>query len=156
MNELVHLLRAPIQARDPRIADGVAGFLRAYGADMRVHLRRALGPSGLLVHLKEVHETMRKDKYAEATMETMMPLESLHRLVTLYLWCAFRNPVIWADAEDALVLKNETEEAMTWALARMASEGGHRAMPAIRRGGKWAQKIGNRLTGSNGRHKRAL
>jgi ATP-dependent RNA helicase SUPV3L1/SUV3 len=120
LSERLNLVRAPIQMRDPRVADGVAHFLRAYRDDLSVRVRRALGPSGLLQHLATVGAMRGGQGPQRVTMATLLPLESLHKLLSLYIWLAFRNPVVWADMEDAAVLKEETEAAMTWCLARLA------------------------------------
>jgi ATP-dependent RNA helicase SUPV3L1/SUV3 len=119
LSERLHLIRAPIQMRDPRVADGIGHFVRAYRAALHVRVRRALGPSGLLQHLASVVALM-KNRHAEVTTATLGPLESLHKLLTIYIWLSYRNPVTWADMEDAMAIKEETEEAMTWCLSRLA------------------------------------
>jgi ATP-dependent RNA helicase SUPV3L1/SUV3 len=118
--ERMHLLRAPINLRDPRVADGIAQFLRAYQADLCVRVRRALAPSGLLAHLADTLALAAPGARAQATADTLVPLESLHRLLTAYLWLALRNQVVWPDIEDATALKADCERAMNWCLARVS------------------------------------
>jgi ATP-dependent RNA helicase SUPV3L1/SUV3 len=122
LSERLHLARAPARMRNPTVADGLFHFCAAYSKDLHVRLRRSLGPSGLLKHLEGVKQTMR-DPNARATQDTLGPLESLHNLLVLYIWLGYRNPVVWADMEDAVSLKAETEEAMNWALSVLKLDG---------------------------------
>jgi ATP-dependent RNA helicase SUPV3L1/SUV3 len=136
LQERLHLSHAPIQMRDPRVADGMLQFLRAYRAALSVRVRRALGPSGLLQHLATVGALRREPGARRVTMMTLAPLESLHKLLSCYIWLAYRNPVVWSDIEDAAALKAETEGAMTWCLARLAvqaKEGGWKSETMLER-----------------------
>lgn len=122
--ERLHLANAPVNLRDLRVADGMANYVKAYRATLSVDIRKTLATSGLLNHLKYVLERKAKGGRFE-TGDALPPLESLHKLLSVYIWLSFRNPIAWPDMEEAQVIKLETEAAMTWCLESVAAEKGN-------------------------------
>jgi ATP-dependent RNA helicase SUPV3L1/SUV3 len=123
LRERMALVNAPINLRDLRVADGVGHYLRAYRSALTVNVRSALAASGLLAHLEQTMEDQRRGRPLRDGADTLPPLESLHKLLSLYVWLAFRNPVAWPDMEDACAIKLQCEAAMTWCLEEMAAQG---------------------------------
>lgn len=47
-------------------------------------------------------------------------LETMHRLLTLYVWLSFRIPVAFSHSNEAIAKLHEVEEAMQWLLEHMS------------------------------------
>jgi len=61
----------------------------------------------------------KKEVQASVSALTLANLESLHRCISLYLWLAFRFPLIFCHKVQVDLLKKRTELAIEWGLEDM-------------------------------------
>jgi ATP-dependent RNA helicase SUPV3L1/SUV3 len=121
LQERFFFMQAPIPWRDLDCLPVVARLLRLYRTRMSADIVETLEPSGLLKRLESAERTMADPADApESTPKKLCLLESLHRILTLYMWLSYRNPVVWADHEVCMDLKARVEKALDWGLQGVA------------------------------------
>lgn len=109
------LMTSPIAWRDARFIDVVTVMLRQYQNEMNVDLRECLGDE-IYDKLEKVELQMANNERPRSDQDILMGLETLHKLVVLYMWMHLRSPVAWPDHELASSLKRRTEVALDWSL----------------------------------------
>jgi ATP-dependent RNA helicase SUPV3L1/SUV3 len=105
---------SPIPWNDAAALDIVVMFYRQYRNQSRVDLVECLRASPL-GHLEDVEMCM-KDGPPRSSHRTLGQLESLHKLLVLYMWMQQRVPVAWCDHVEVIDLKERTERALDWSL----------------------------------------
>lgn len=128
LEDKTQLMVAPISWRDSVVVDIAAIMFRQYRNHMRVHLVESLkGP--LLTHLEDVEFRMLHGA-PRSSNQTLMSLESLHKILVFYMWMQMRSPVAWSDYAEVTELKKRTELALDWSLQGV-SWGRSRKLPGI-------------------------
>lgn len=117
MRDLAVLQLAPIAWSDEICVTAVGQFLRMFNHDMSVKLRVALKTSGLLAVLADVQKIY--DSKKKPTDGNLAALESLHKTLIVYIWLGYRNPIVFADLQEANALKEKTKELMDWCLKQL-------------------------------------
>ena len=113
------LMMAPIAWRDAGFIDTVAVMLRQYRNNLSVNLKECLG--NIYAQLEKVELQMAKSKRPRSNQDILMALETLHKLVLLYMWMHLRSPVAWPDHKLASSLKQRAEAALDWSLHAVSS-----------------------------------
>jgi len=86
---------------------------------LRVNLTKALRQEKLLQVLETTWSMMEVRAKISDPRATLMALETLHKSIILYMWMGQRMPVVFADIEKALELKEKAEKAMEFVLQAM-------------------------------------
>lgn len=116
MEDTITWFLSPVAWRDD-IAEAVAvRFLKDHQKRLRVNLTKALREEKLLQVLEKARSAMKAQMAVSDPRETLAGLETLHRSIILYMWMGQRMPVVFADLETALELKEKAEQAMEFVL----------------------------------------
>lgn len=121
LEERMTIFNAPVQWRDAAVEQGMLRFLRAYNAGRSVDVARVVEDVGLKKHLDDVHARM-EIQVAGGDEPVSSPvmlnnLESLYRVVVIYMWFSLRYPMFFNQREVAMELKNKCQDAIEWCLA---------------------------------------
>ena len=119
MQDSITWFLSPVSWRDP-VAEGVATrFLKDHQMWLRVNLAKVLRQEKLLGELETTCLAMEFQTGVRDPRGKLMALETLHKSITLYMWMGQRMPVVFADREEALELKEKVEKAMEFVLQGM-------------------------------------
>jgi ATP-dependent RNA helicase SUPV3L1/SUV3 len=110
------LMAAPIPWRDEACMEVVELFVRMYRNRMSVSLRQSLRNTEYMQTVIGVEEMMAEGRAPTSSQRTLQVLETFHRVLGLYLWLSFRNPVIFAEFEEGHELKERVEKVLEWSL----------------------------------------
>ncbi|KAL1748671.1 P-loop containing nucleoside triphosphate hydrolase protein [Schizophyllum fasciatum] len=121
--DIMTFVAAPIGWRDPEQAKVARRLLMLREKHMRVDLDMLLRDSGLVAALANVERLMKEGKGAHARDDTLVQLERLHKILSAYVWMGLRQPVQFASAREAELLKHRTEAAMEWTLHALTRKG---------------------------------
>jgi len=80
---------------------------------------KVLREEKLLQVLETTWSAMEAQARVPESRATLMALETLHKSIILYMWMGRRMPVVFADLEGALELKEKAEQAMEFVLRGM-------------------------------------
>ena len=116
------LMKAPIPWRDPLALDVFAQFLRMYRTSLRVVLSTAFHGTPFLDKLRNIERLVSTNTFPMSTSRTLSLLETFHKVLVLYIWLGFRNPVTFCDSEEATELKGRVEKALDWCLKGVSWE----------------------------------
>lgn len=116
MEDTVTWFHSPVAWKDD-VAKAVAiRFLKDHQTRLRVDLKKALRQEKLLGVLEAACSAMEVQTKIPDPRATLMTLETLHRSIILYMWMGRRMPVVFADLEEALMLKEKAEKVMEFVL----------------------------------------
>ncbi|OSD02131.1 P-loop containing nucleoside triphosphate hydrolase protein [Trametes coccinea BRFM310] len=110
---------APCPWRDPSAVAGAVSLMEIYRDKLRVSIEAALHRAGLLQKLNEGLLLMESDRptYDQKTIVSMLShLETVHKIIVLYLWYSYRYAVAFPEQQKAFQLRLITEFAMEWCL----------------------------------------
>lgn len=110
------LMSAPIPWRDEACMEVVETFVRMYRNRLSVDLRQSLRNTDYMQTINSVEEMMAEDLAPTSSPRTLQVLETFHKVLGLYLWLSFRNPVTYADFERVHELKRRAEKVLDWSL----------------------------------------
>ncbi|EMD34298.1 hypothetical protein CERSUDRAFT_125481, partial [Gelatoporia subvermispora B] len=118
--------QAPTPWRDPYGVDIIGRMMLRYRTDLRVDLYASLQDSTLWNKFVEAEAIQRGDKPEPKSLADVLNiLESVHKVVTFYLWTSYRKPLAFPHMKEGFDLKEKTERLMDWCLDRMTTgEGG--------------------------------
>ncbi|CCM04569.1 uncharacterized protein FIBRA_06750 [Fibroporia radiculosa] len=111
-NERMLLHMAPVPQRDPLAQDVLRCIVRTYNSSMRVSLRKAFQEAGVWDQYQDILTALRESKIQGDKSVMLGVLETVHKVIVMYLWLSYRQGVAFPDQEDAFLLKEETEAAM--------------------------------------------
>ncbi|KAL0947723.1 hypothetical protein HGRIS_013808 [Hohenbuehelia grisea] len=114
--EKMMIMAAPIPWRDEPSLELIAKLVRMNRDDVRVDLKHALKDSKFLDSLDHVEDVMSQDAPGQLQAKALEMLESLHKILVLYMWMGMRHPVAWSSHEYATGLKKRAEIALEWCL----------------------------------------
>ncbi|KAH9915236.1 P-loop containing nucleoside triphosphate hydrolase protein [Epithele typhae] len=102
----VTLSNAPVPWRDPKCAAAVKKLLQIFSRKSYVTVEEVLERAQLLKPLND-------------TLRSLSSLETIHKLLVVYLWLTFRYTIQFPDRNKAYNLQHTTEAAMDWCLEMM-------------------------------------
>lgn len=119
------LCLAPVPWRDPRSNKTMKRLLEMYRKSLKVDLSAAVEGQGFMEAVEgiESHEAApderkrpRPKKGMEAVgnfnQQTLILLETFHKVIGLYLWMSYRNPASWVNRDEVIKLKSRVEHAL--------------------------------------------
>ena len=109
------LLFAPIPWRDKPTTYIIQQFLNMHSTFMSVDFMRAIKKTGYLETMLKVERDMTK-KPPHSNIDTLMRLESFHKVIVFYVWMSFRSPVVYAEFLMVADLKLRLEKVLNWSL----------------------------------------
>jgi ATP-dependent RNA helicase SUPV3L1/SUV3 len=149
------LLFAPIPWRDKATTEIIKRFLNMHSSSMSVDFMEAVKDTGYLETFLAVEDDMGK-KPPHSDMDTLLRLESFHKVVVFYIWMSFRNPVVYSEFLLVLDLKERMEKVLNWSLDGLSKSQGPKAV--IKRpmdSAKYLTRDSVRLLKENNRQKPA-
>ncbi|TPX30918.1 hypothetical protein SmJEL517_g05631 [Synchytrium microbalum] len=99
------MIMAPVNPEDGKLVEAMGKFASAHSTGYEVRLR----------------EIVPKPHGQIATSEELRRLESIHKIIMLFLWLSYRFPKTFVDMDHAWILKSEYEYLITDALRRLRS-----------------------------------
>ncbi|KAI0355149.1 P-loop containing nucleoside triphosphate hydrolase protein [Trametes cingulata] len=124
---------SPCPWRDDRAIAGAKVMMDIYRDKLRVPIEDTLLRSGLLKHLNATLLLMEDDS-ANCEQTRMIALlgqlETIHKVIVLYLWYTYRAPLAFPDQIKAFKLRQLTEVAIDWCLEAMHAKRLGTASPA--------------------------
>ncbi|KAF7298373.1 ATP-dependent RNA helicase [Mycena kentingensis (nom. inval.)] len=121
------LLDAPLPWRDPPSWPAVASFLRSY-FDGFIELRPLMREHGLDDQLLDTEYAMkmgtRRDGSRFDVISELGRLEATHKILMVYIWLSYRNPVTAADFVLAQEYKERVERGLHWCLEELTLQTG--------------------------------
>lgn len=110
---------SPCPWRDGEAVKGARAMLQIHRNQLHVSIEEVLHRSGLLKKLNHVHLAMEGHLPPPSSKETVMllgQLETVHKVVVLYLWFTYRYPIAYPQQSKAFSIRHATEHAMDWCL----------------------------------------
>jgi ATP-dependent RNA helicase SUPV3L1/SUV3 len=124
IRERFFFVQAPIAWRDAVCMTGIEAIFRLYCERLSVNVTDTLENSRLLETLQDIEEMMKRPTFKRKHLTSRLSLlESLHRILTLYMWLSYRNSVVFTDNQTCQELKGRVEKAMEWTLHRISWDG---------------------------------
>ena len=111
---------APINWRDEALLRGVEHVMRMLRDDLLVDYDRLMQLAGFDSFLDDVNELRKSGQPRSVSDQHLRNLETMHRLLTLYVWLGFRVPVAFPHQEQATEKLAEVEQAMQWILENIS------------------------------------
>ncbi|GJE88103.1 ATP-dependent RNA helicase suv3, mitochondrial [Phanerochaete sordida] len=109
------LLRlAPIPWRDEKMIHVVTHLLRLFSNSLSVDYRQLFRLTDIQDHLDEVD--LAQTSGHRPPSNALLHLEQTHKLVIIYLWLSYRNPVAFSQRQQMTVVKQKVEKLMEWCL----------------------------------------
>ncbi|KAI0713687.1 P-loop containing nucleoside triphosphate hydrolase protein [Earliella scabrosa] len=128
------LQNAPCPWRDNFSVAGAKSLMDLYRDHFAVSIEKMLHRSKLLKNLNKVLVLMEGElplpSHAEI-VTLLSQLETVHKVVVLYLWFTYRHAVAFPDQAKAFQLRHLTELAMDWCLEAMQQMRVKAPQPAI-------------------------
>jgi ATP-dependent RNA helicase SUPV3L1/SUV3 len=110
------LLFAPVPWRDKLTTAIITRFLDMHSTSMTVDFKKALEETGYLETMLKVEKDMEDEIPPHSTIDTMLRLESLHKVIVFYIWMTFRSPVVYSEFLLVADLKRRLEKVLNWSL----------------------------------------
>ncbi|KAF8802294.1 P-loop containing nucleoside triphosphate hydrolase protein [Phlegmacium glaucopus] len=109
------LLFAPIPWRDVATTEIILRFLNMHSSAMSVDFMEGIKKTGHLETMLKVEDDMVK-KSPHSHIDTLMRLESFHKIIVFYVWMSFRSPVVYSEFLMVADLKLRLEKVLNWSL----------------------------------------
>ncbi|KAJ3818407.1 ATP-dependent RNA helicase suv3 [Lentinula raphanica] len=116
LDDRIKFLLAPVPWREADCLEILHKLIKSYADDLSVGLRSLFEGTHYLETLLAVENRMLTLPYPKCDDKTLITLELFHKLLGLYAWLAFRNPVAYYEPELVEEWKPRVERAMHWAL----------------------------------------
>ncbi|KAI0657179.1 P-loop containing nucleoside triphosphate hydrolase protein [Cubamyces menziesii] len=110
---------SPCPWRDDHAVQGAVAVMKTYRDKMQVPIEEALQRSNLLSKLNEAYLLMESKETSvppRQIVAVLARLETVHKVIVMYLWWSYRAKVAFPDQEKAFQLRQLTEIAMDWCL----------------------------------------
>ena len=150
------LLFAPVPWRDKVTTEIIIRFLLMHSSSMTVDFMEGIKDTGYLQTMLKVEKDM-ETKPPHSTIDTMLRLESFHKVSVFYLWMTFRSPVVYSEFLMVTDLKLRLEKVLNWSLEGLSKNQGPRGaicrpMASV----KYLSREDVRSVKEKGRHKPAM
>jgi ATP-dependent RNA helicase SUPV3L1/SUV3 len=122
------LCLAPIPWRDPHSNKTMKRLLEMYRKSLKVDLSAAVQGQGFMEAVEgiESHEAAPDEQknpkrrqpkkgmgaVGNFNQQTLVLLETFHKVISLYLWMSYRNPASWVKRDEVIELKLRVEHAL--------------------------------------------
>ncbi|KAF7441248.1 RNA helicase [Pleurotus ostreatus] len=110
------IVMAPIPWRDRRLIEVIGDFMTKYREKFQVDLVSCLEETMYIKALRETEVKMTEGGQPKSNVQALDVLETLHKILVLYMWMSMRHPVAWSSHDDVSKLKARTEVALEWSL----------------------------------------
>jgi ATP-dependent RNA helicase SUPV3L1/SUV3 len=120
MKDRAQYVMAPVPWRDKSCLVMVKKFLHMHCNLLRVDLLEALEGTQFMATMLEVENKMLAGKKPTSSSESLATLERFHKIIVLYVWMSFRNPVSYSSHDEAADLKTRLEKVLDWSLEGMS------------------------------------
>ena len=110
------MLQCPFPSMDDQCKAIMGQVLSTYRNKLSVDLRKILLDSGLLTTLEQVLALKRTKKVLTKPKQDLASLETLHSVLTIYVWFSLRNSIAFFAYDQAVALRKATQEAMDYCL----------------------------------------
>ena len=127
----LQLLNAPIPWRDQPTAAVIVCFLDMHSTSMSVDFMEGIKNTGYLQTMLKVEADM-GEKAPHSDIDTLMRLESFHKVIVFYIWMSFRSPVVYSEFLMVADLKLRLEKALNWSLEGLSKNQGPRRVVTSR------------------------
>ena len=118
------LLFAPIPWRDKLTTSIITRFLDMHSTSMTVDFKKGVEDTGYLETMLKVEKDMEDKIPPHSTIDTMLRLESLHKVIVFYIWMTFRSPVVYSEFLLVADLKSRLEKVLNWSLEGLSRNQG--------------------------------
>lgn len=132
LHDRVMLLYAPIPWRDEKTTGAIIRFLDMHRASMTVGFMEGIEGFNYFNTMLEVEKDMADEKPPHSNMQTMLTLESLHKIIVFYIWMTFRSPVVYSEFLMVADLKSRLEKVLNWCLEGLSKNQRPRGMISSR------------------------
>lgn len=127
LSDKMSLLYSPIPWRDTKTVDVLRAILSQQGTGDVVEFMQAMQGTGLLEVVDELENKMRMEEAglvsrSRAVPASLIQLESLHKVLGLYLWMSYRNRLLYSETELVRALKDRLEVVLNWSLDRLSGK----------------------------------
>jgi len=109
------LLFAPIPWRDFVTTGTIKRFLDMHSSSMSVDFMEGIKDTSYLQTMLKIENVIGK-KPPRSDIDTLMRLESFHKVIVFYVWMSFRNPVVYSELPLVSDLKLRLEKVLNWSL----------------------------------------
>ncbi|KAJ6630306.1 P-loop containing nucleoside triphosphate hydrolase protein [Mycena sp. CBHHK59/15] len=120
LEDRILFTQAPFPWRDNRGLHAITAFVTSYWHNMHVDVMTSLERLPYLRLLDEAETAMRaagmKGAKAFNVRQNLLQLELFHKILVVYLWLSFRNPVSYSSYGPATDLKERLEVVLHWCL----------------------------------------
>ncbi|KAJ4496064.1 P-loop containing nucleoside triphosphate hydrolase protein [Lentinula edodes] len=116
LEDRITFLLAPVPWREPDCVEVLYKLLKNYAEDLSVGVTDLFQGTQFLETLLIVEKKMSTLPLPKSDTKTLSILELFHKLLGLYAWLAFRNPVAYYEPELVEEWKPRVERALHWAL----------------------------------------
>jgi ATP-dependent RNA helicase SUPV3L1/SUV3 len=117
ISDRLMLLNAPIPWKDPEVTSVIKRMLQMHQDDTSVKISALYRTRFYDVLLSEEKQKAKKQTNPS---QSLLDLESLHRILVFYLWMHHRHPAIYADYLTAAELKSRVEKVLAWCLHNLS------------------------------------
>lgn len=110
---------APCPWRDNNAVRGAQAIMELHREKFRISLEEALHRADILKNLNKALVMMEEDSLdcdSKQIVAELGKLETVHKVIVLYLWYSYRFSVAFPDQSLAFELRDLTEIAMDWCL----------------------------------------
>ena len=110
---------SPCPWRDNFAVSATHALMEIFRDKLRVPLEEALHRAGLLAKLNAAFVLMEGKEpvpVQQEVVQVLAKLETVHKVIVLYLWFSYRQPVAFPDQAKGFRLRHVTELAMDWCL----------------------------------------
>ncbi|KAJ7765737.1 P-loop containing nucleoside triphosphate hydrolase protein [Mycena metata] len=121
----LQLIQAPFPWRDRMALDAITEFVATYYQTMYVDVTATMRKLGYLDKLEAVELVMqtaagvKRPKRFNHSFH-LDGLETFHKILVVYLWLSYRNPVSYPAQDLAVKMKERLERALHWCLEEMS------------------------------------
>lgn len=117
-------VQAPFPWRDTSALDAITEFVAAYYDKMHVDVMGSLQHLGYLDRLENAERAMnsqdgRSNGRRFQHSKELLGLETFHKILVVYMWLSYRNPVSYPSQDAVVELKERLERALHWCLQEM-------------------------------------
>lgn len=115
IQERILMQLAPVPVRDPLAVEAIRTILSLYRVKLAVKLHEALQASGLSESYRNVKQRLKRVETVSkktSLSEMLNVLETVHKILVMYLWLSYRQLVAFPDQEEAFAMRSEAEEEM--------------------------------------------
>ena len=107
---------APVNWRDESVSEGMLRFLQSYKDSFEVDLGSVLNSMGFMESFTRLLDRLREGYPSTSSPDVLKQLESMYKILTIYLWLSYRFPISFGGREEAAALKREVEGVINWVI----------------------------------------